>query len=135
MELLLVGTQQSYQVQIGDGTEVINLEGGPSRYIVDCIAQMHIVSCQWILDSSDYAYFMAFYRRWLRYTNPFYCNVTVEKSIVEKMTVKFIPGSLSLNSYRAGVFTVTCKLYVYSSKTELSTDQLIIDSYDYCEAP
>lgn len=133
MKFLLKPESGSYQIAFGTEALGEELDGGRGRYRLDILNASKKVDMAFILDPTEYDYFMAFYRSQAqRGAEPFQMDLIIDSSAEVECTCNFVPGSLKLNSQSGLAYTVACTMEVRQpvNPDELTDDTAIIDAYN-----
>lgn len=119
-------TQSGYSVQIGDGVQSQELDGGAPRYRRTLKGTVHTANIQWVVQGGGYQYLMAFYRVWARNpSQPFLCQLCIDNATVEDYEC-FFASSPKLSGKEANVYTIAATLRVKPLTTSDAMDDMIV---------
>ncbi len=133
MRLLVVPEADSYTLNFPKHAERAELEGGLGRYRRDILNGSVRISPTWILDPTEYNYFMAFYREETVYgSEPFEMYLIVNSTTQVECTCNIIPGTVKLASQRGLAYTVSCELEVVPpyNPTQSTDDDATIAAFN-----
>lgn len=100
-ELIIPPDQDGYSVEKSAESVIrIQLDGGAGRYRQDLFGVSDLVSCQWILDSSQYDYLQSFYRLHSSGSMPFMVNLIVDHAELKPYECRFVPNSFKLTGVK-----------------------------------
>ena len=112
-KLMLTPESSGYTSQHPDNVISIQLDGGASRFRLDKIGGVHIVTVEWILVPDEYHYFNAFHRAVTKSgSEPFFIDLITYLGDAVEHTAHFVPGSVSLSQQIARVYYVSAQLEV-----------------------
>jgi hypothetical protein len=133
MRLLLRPESASYSVKYGAEAVNIDLDGGAGRYRLDIINASKKVNAQWILDSTEFEYLMAFYRSVAnRGATTFQIELIIDGSDIGEVDAHFVPDSFELVAQRGLAYTVAAQLEITTPvNPDLEDDDLdIVSAYN-----
>lgn len=111
--LRLDPAEGSIRGTLGPETIAVQLEGGASRHRRTQLGAVALVDVEWVLESSAYDYFMAFYRaRTAHGSLPFQLDLVLNKAAVAEYTAYFVPGSIELVGVKGSARIVSAQLEV-----------------------
>lgn len=88
--------QSSYEVETGESSISVQLDGGLSRVRRDQHGAASRIKCTWILDRADYQYWKAFYNTELQSGSlPFTIDLLTDQPYLEEHVARFVPGTTS----------------------------------------
>lgn len=88
--------QSSYEVESGESSISVALDGGLSRIRRDHVGAASLIKCQWILQPGEYQYWKAFYNTQLEFGSlPFLIDLLLDQPFLEQYVARFIPGTIS----------------------------------------
>ena len=128
-KLLVNARTDGFKLQFGNNVTSIKLEGGPSRYRLDKIGDVHVASVQWVRSAQGYAYLMAFFRTEIQYgALPFEVDLkAVDSDDLTTYTAHFVPGSMQLTGLVGEVYTVNAQLELLPLALDSGADQALIN--------
>lgn len=100
-ELIIPPDQDGYSVEKSAESVIrIQLDGGAGRYRQDLFGVSDLVSCQWILDGSQYDYLQSFYRSHSSGSLPFKANLIIEHADLKSYECRFMPNTFKLTGVK-----------------------------------
>jgi hypothetical protein len=133
MKLLVQPEASSYSISFGEEVLRVELDGGRGRYRKDILNSSKRITVTFILDVTEYEYFMAFYRTEAQSgAEPFEMDLVVDSGETAECTVHIIPKTLTLENQSGLSYTVSCDLEVESpyNPTQETDDDTIISAYN-----
>lgn len=114
-ELIIPPDQDGYSVEKSAESVIrVQLDGGAGRYRQDLFGVSDLVSCQWILDGSQYDYLQSFYRLHSSGSMPFMANLIVGHAELKAYECRFMPNSFKLTGVKGLAYfcsaTLECTL-------------------------
>tara|TARA_R110002096_G_scaffold236038_2_gene426410 strand:- start:3545 stop:4021 length:477 start_codon:yes stop_codon:yes gene_type:complete len=87
--------RSSYSYSKSDGIVTITLDGGLSKSRKDVIGNASIVSCEWVLNTTQFEEFMLFYNIIAQKgVRPFKAALILDKPSAETFDARFVPDTL-----------------------------------------
>lgn len=113
-KLTLVPQSSNYAVKFGNGVVVTKLDGGRSRYRTDIANPSNIVTCTWLLDPTDYASIVTFFKTTLANVSlPFLIDLVIDTATPSEYQANVVPDTLQLSSQSGNSYVVSCTLEAY----------------------
>jgi hypothetical protein len=132
MTRLALRTQgQSYGVKFGQEVIGVQLDGGRPKNRRDILNASKRVSVEWILNTSEYDYIMAFYRTTtVSGSLPFTIDLVIDSQTRAVYTASFVPGSFQLASKAGDTFRVTADLDVDAVTPDATADAALVSAFN-----
>lgn len=132
-KLNLVPDSASYSAVMKPTVLSVELGGGPARYRRDLLVTSYRVICQWILNDFEYQYLSAFIRNSIDGgSDAFHIDLILDGPEISQHEAHVIPGTYSLRSVQAGVYTVSAELDAVPNVTNAEFDILVVSLWDAC---
>lgn len=131
MQLALIPVDASYTT-VGPTDEVLRavLSGPQGFYRQDELGGVYNLTCTYVLSGAEYFYFMAFFRQSADHgATPVKAPVVVEGVAYGLRAVKFVPGTLSIQSKDGDVYQITTQLEVKPASVLPADDLVTINAY------
>ena len=113
----LTPSEAGYSVLFGSGVVMTEVEGGPSRFMVDNIRPSHKVQLQWATNAAGYDYLASFYER--NVGRGFNIQLIIDDSGLETYKAFFEPQGFRLTRITGGTYEVSARLEVeFNDETE-----------------
>lgn len=121
---------QSYQVALGDAVVETQLDGGLPKKRRDILNPANRVTCAWVLNATDFDYFMAFYFTTTKNGSlPFTVNAVIDSHAEAIYTATFVKGSVKYSA-AGGVFSVSADFDVEAIARNATTDAALVSAYN-----
>jgi hypothetical protein len=131
-KLLLSPTIQGYGYSPQNEVISIQLDGGSPRKRRDKIGAYGSVNCNFILSSTQYRYFMAFYRTKIKSgALPFRMDIKTDDAELLEHECFIKDDSVKLTSARGDLFFLSLNLEVKPIARNETEDILLIDLYEF----
>lgn len=128
-KLQLLPEQSGYSYTSKNDVIATQLDGGLSRKRKDIARAANEVQCQFVLNPSQYQYFMAFYQAAThRGVTNFLIDLLLEQPYLEEKEAAFVPDSISVEN-RGLSFSVSVVLEVTASE-DVELAEAIMLLYD-----
>lgn len=119
--------QNSYQVQDGQTTIAVKLDGGGSRVRSDQLGAAFTITCQWTLNLKNFNYIRAFYRTSVNFgALPFFLALMLDSGGMQTYLCRFMPGTFNLVSQSGATWVVGATLEAMPDASLTTTDAAII---------
>jgi hypothetical protein len=111
--LIVLPTLAAYSTKPANNIIEIKLDGGLSRRRLDQLNAARTVNVQWILQATDYQYFMTFYKTTISNgALPFYLDLKIDDNSMTQCLCYFMADSLSIEAITHNTFKINASLEV-----------------------
>lgn len=122
---------QSYSVTPGPEVVEVQLDGGLAKKRRDILNAATRVSVGWMMSSTEFDYFMAFYKTTTKSGSlPFTIDLVIDSHATAIYTATFVAGSCKWQAAGGGIFSVTADLDVEAIARDATADAALVAAFN-----